>query len=349
MKKFIFKLSFFVIPFFLLFLSGVFFTSKDKGDLLRVGNLIDFTSDYRTRFEDPFSKSILYTNLSEISAEERNEFTLLTIGDSFSQQRGVGYQNYLAQNSGMKILHFDKSCNPIQSLYEILNGDILDKIKVKYVLLQSVERAIVVRKDMLTKSKKITLESFQQPFKEVPAISTKFDPLKAMPGFFSSSVLKFPLYNILYQLDDNAYFSDTYSTKMNDLKFSYPDSNLLFYYEDLKSLSMNNSLEEVKKMNNELNYLAIKLQEKNIKLILLPCPDKFNAYYDFIRDKNKYLRPVFFENMEKLDKRYIYVDTKKIIDLAMKTDKDVYFYDDTHWTPNTSKLIAKGIENKIFK
>jgi hypothetical protein len=33
----------------------------------------------------------------------------------------------------------------------------------------------------------------------------------------------------------------------------------------------------------------------------------------------------------------------------MKQKKDIYFFDDTHWSPYASKLIANEIENIIDK
>ena len=64
-------------------------------------------------------------------------------------------------------------------------------------------------------------------------------------------------------------------------------------------------------MNNELNTLAKRLKERGIKLIVLPCPDKLDYYYDDIA--NKYTKPLFFETMRSLDKDYIYIDSKKIL------------------------------------
>lgn len=51
--------------------------------------------------------------------------------------------------------------------------------------------------------------------------------------------------------------------------------------------------------------------------------------------------------MDKMPKKYLYVNSKQILSDAIIKQKDVYFYDDTHWSPWASKLIANEIHNII--
>ena len=93
--------------------------------------------------------------------------------------------------------------------------------------------------------------------------------------------------------------------------------------------------------------LAKWLKERGVKLIGLPSTDKLDFYDDDIINKNQYPKPLFFETMRSLDKNYIYIDSKKILKENTSNIKDVYFYDDTHWSPVASKIIADKIKSEI--
>jgi len=57
---------------------------------------------------------------------------------------------------------------------------------------------------------------------------------------------------------------------------------------------------------------------------------------------------MFFIHLDKVKKEYLYVDSKKLLVNAINSKKDIYFYDDTHWSPIASILIAEEI-NRIIK
>ena len=60
-------------------------------------------------------------------------------------------------------------------------------------------------------------------------------------------------------------------------------------------------------------------------------------------DKEKYEKPILFDYLNTLKRKYIYINSKMVIKEAIKNKKDVYFYDDTHWSPIASELIASEI------
>ena len=133
MKKLLYKTAFFVFPFFLLFLLSHKYYTSDKGDLLRLGYIADiYNYDYKEVFKSEINRKINYTLFSEINLKKGNTFTVFTIGDSFSEQGTIGYQNYLADDTTIKVLHYDRFLheNPIETLTGILNSNVLDNIKV---------------------------------------------------------------------------------------------------------------------------------------------------------------------------------------------------------------------------
>lgn len=353
MKKFVTKIILFISPIIFLQVFTLLFysTDKDNGDLLRLGYILDF-SDYRHIFKDEFQRNIYYDKISEINFNTQNNYTVLTVGDSFSEQNSFGYKNYLAENESIKLIHFDRFLhkNPIQTLYGILNGDLLDNLKVDYIILQSVERDFVNRAKKIDRKNVLLKESLIKEIeneksnikKEITAVKLIKEKLFNLELFY-----KILYNNILYFFDDNAFGSQTYKVEAKQNLFSINKNELLFYFGDLENLKANNNLIAVSKLNQELNVLSNKLKERGINLIVLPSPDKFDFYYDDIVDNSMYSKPLFFEHTEKMPKDYLYVNTKHILKGEMKYNKDIYFYDDTHWSPWASKVIANELKKII--
>ena len=149
-----------------------------------------------------------------------------------------------------------------------------------------------------------------------------------------------------YNFDDNAYNSEVYKVKTCSNLFSINSSNLFFIEDDLKVVAINNVKQNIDKLNYELNLLAKKLNSKGIKLIVLPSPDKFDYYYDQIKN-NSYPKPIFFNYFDKLEKTYSYINTKKLLTENGKNVEDMYIFDDTHWSPIAAKIIGNALNETI--
>jgi len=343
MKKFIIKGLFFLLPFLCLFFFAFFFYSTDKGDLIRVGYLVD-NHQYNPAkiFKQEYNQPIYFTQTSEINLKAKHHFKVLTIGDSFSEQDSFGYKNYLAKNANISLLHYDRILheNPIETLYGILNGDLLDNVQVDFILLQSIERILVKRALEADSNKIILIDTMNKYFTEAKLKQKK--PVTT-DQLFSNVMLKFAFNNAAYLLNDHAFKAETYKVKTTKQLFSTNTNELLFYFEDLLYVADNANVTFLNTLNNELNSLSAKLKKRNIKLIFLPGPDKFDLYYPYIVNKEKYPQPLFFENFTKLRKDYLYVDAKSILSKAIAEKNDIYYYDDTHWTPYAAILLANEL------
>lgn len=84
-------------------------------------------------------------------------------------------------------------------------------------------------------------------------------------------------------------------------------------------------------------------------MIVLICPNKYDLYYNYITQNGECPKPLFFTYWNNVHKHYIEIESMKILSDAVKTQKDVYFYDDTHWSPVSSQSIAKNIMEVINK
>ena len=147
MKKFLTKISYTVLPVWLLLVGMVVYlwaTNDNSGDLMRLG-LIDGGPEY--------TDSIMGTDvLQDVLYESQNNDSLLrldtcdvvVIGDSFSHGGGVGKQgdfvNYLAHDSGRRVVVFTPGDNPqaspVQMAFDALNLGVIDSTNVRNLVVR---------------------------------------------------------------------------------------------------------------------------------------------------------------------------------------------------------------------
>ena len=341
MKKLILKFSIFILPIIIITIIPLFI-KDNPGDLLRMGYIFS-TNSYRPMIEEKFE--VLPIKYKELSSwnNTQNNYTVLVIGDSFSEQKEFGYKNYLSNKEKISVLHVDRFLfqNPLQYLLTLTNGDLFDKIKIDFVILQSVERHFSKRALDLKRNSEISLDSIIRTIKK--PIITRFNEFQ----LFNDKVIKIPLINLMYPFNDKPLDSKTYRVATKTNLFSTENKELLFYQEDLDNLHYSNK-KNIEILNNELNRISLKLKEKGTKLIVLPSPDKYDFYYNMI-DSKTYPKPLFFEHLKPLNKDYIYIDSKAILTKLVPTHKDIYYYDDTHWSPISAKEIADNLYYIIMK
>ena len=345
MKRFLYTIFAFASPFILLIGFTTLCYTKTRGDLNRLGK-ISIDASYRDQFQKELDTPQNYTDFSALNLEKENNFNILTIGDSFSQKGGHGYQNYLTTDT-TSIVNFDTRAytiptNPIDLAFKMIEGDVFNNLHIDYLILQSVERYIVQRSENIEHSTKITVEALEA-FRKVQDTNKTYTPNRNYNDY-----LKFPFYSLLYNFSDNAIYSPVHQKAINKEVFSKKNT-LLFFEEDITALEKNNNRELVNNLNTELNILAHKLKERDITLIVLPSPDKYDLYYEHITTKN-HSKPQFFEHMRDLKKEYIYIDAKNILTKHIDNGReDIYFVDDTHWSPKGAKIIGDSITETIAK
>lgn len=342
MSKFLKLLFLFLTPFILLIFNYMLFFKKSEGDLNRLGKVV-FDPDYRTQFQHQFNKPKLYFELSPQVLKTSDSVGILTLGDSFSDQNNYGYQNYLSSFQHLKVYNLDKKFipknNQIEFAFALKNENILYSMNVKYLILQVVEREFVRRGTEINMNQIIPLHYFDldRTISEVP----KNSDLNIIKDIF-----RFPLYNSFYNFHNKGLISPVYKMKLKSKLFTTRDQELFFFEGDIDNLIFND-FNNIQKLNDNLNFLSDELNKNNIKLIVLPAPDKYDLYQDFIAD-NPLPDNNFFDMFNELKKNYIYINSKKLLKNYLNNGKkDVYFADDTHWSPIASKIIAKEISELI--
>ena len=336
MKKFILKSSCFFLPFFLLVLLSNFFYTEEEGDLIRMGYIYR-DPNYRKNFPQSEPQTKSYYKLSESVFLSKKKYDILVIGDSFSHQE-KGFLYYLTKNHHLDCLLFNyKNYNPIQNLITTLNSDLLSNMDIDYIILESVERLIISHIDSLDFEKNLLIDTIDEQNKRES--DNELD--------LNLKILRMLFYDILRphaSCKKKVYKFDLKKSLFSDCR----DNVLLCYEDDVKNIEHNNNESSVRKLNQLFNELANACNKYGVKLIVLPAPDKYDAYFDFIKDNEMLESPNFFSILNMLPKDYIYIDSKSIFSTKLKEGmKDLYYFDDTHWSPIGAQLISNIIADSI--
>jgi hypothetical protein len=319
------------------------------GDLARTGYVLDSKELRKTSFDLP-------RRHLEMHEYRGQKIDVLTIGDSFSFGGGEGrnnyYQDYIASIQNLAVLNVAPyptddlfvGFSPISTLAILCNSGYLDRIKPRFVLIQSVERYCLVRfaKTLdLRRSDSLT---------NVAAFYAKEDyasGLYRLPevGFLNQGNLRYVYASWVYRFTDNlgkrVYLRNLdrpFFTVVNDRK-------LLFLGEDIRNTAFANR-HTVSTLNDTFNRVADMLAKKGIKLYFMPVVDKYNLYSEHIVD-NPYPKSTFFEELRKLPKRYTLIDTKEILlGEVRRGEKDVFYADDTHWSFKASRKVFETVRFK---
>jgi len=309
---------------------NLFKNSKETGDLGRLSYKVDMLFP---------RKNIVDLPVKHIRFKDFEEIDVLTIGDSVSNGLSRGknsfYQDYIASNNNFKVMNISPFPEGyIETIVLLYNSGALDKLKPKIILLESVERNAIQRL-----SKEIDWNIIKSSNKIKSYLVKDYYDLIPDPLFINKLNYNALIYNILYNFDDNAYFSKTYTADLSkDLFTGSNPRKLLFYYEDLENKKLANQ-ESITSLNSNLNKLQGILDKKNIKLYFMPAADKSNVYEKYIVN-NKYEISTFFELLREMPKKYTFIDTKKVLkDLVDKGIEDVYYIDDSHWSYKGSEAI----------
>ncbi len=297
-------------------------------DLLRMGYIPDFYRSTKKQLsKNDLKRKYYHSNSSD--KVKKNDF--LVIGDSFSEGEN-SFTNLISKKRSVTC-YKDNEQNPLKRLTNLINRNYFDSIKVSYVVLENVERYVV------DGAVNISANSFFQKNTITKSTSNKHVFFSNQSILFAYNTLKYLFFkNVL--LNDNVY-SFSLSKKMFN---HFKGDEILLIKEDLDIVPFNNDLRNLKKLNTLINNFSKKLNEKGVKLIFFVCPDKYDLYYPFM--KTKKTKPLFFESFSKLEKKYHYIDSKKLLTNCFKRNThDLYFYDDTHWTINAYRLFSDTLLN----
>lgn len=323
----------------------------DGGDLARMG-YVSCVKEYRKRSDD---LPLRHLEMKEFHGQPVD---LLVIGDSFSNGGGEGrnsyYQDYIASLNNLTVLNvfpykpagdLYMGFNLVSTLAALYNSGYLDQIKPKCILLESSERYAIARFVTLFRltasadiaTLKATYEKQNMDLNYLPRVD-----------FINEGNFNYLYYNFMYLFSDHAFRRLVYKKRLTEPLFSPGDGRtLIFHHDEMKNLAMATT-ENLRVMNENLNWLSDLLAKKGIKLAFMPIVDKSNLYRDFIVD-NHMPQNTFFERFRELPRRYALIDTKKILaEQLVQRKKDLFYADDSHWSWRASEAIFTQVKFTDF-
>lgn len=334
MKKFLKKLSYTVLPVFLLLFGLTAYVTinvlpKTTGDL---GHLALIPFDCNDDGTDEM-KELLYKNINQSDSLRDVRADVLTVGDSFSRMGRLGYQNYLAAQ-GVSVVNCTRELydNPFQYAYNILDRGLVDSTNISVLIVQIGERELVSRSEEFDVDKIDMNELDPEP----PSISRGGNPN-------AWSLLRARDY-LMYRL----YWSPVYKVTLDKDYFNSKEPRSLYFYcaDITNGLNMDEASKE--KVQEVYQILTQKAEERGIDLLLMFPVDKYDMYQDHIVD-NPYPRKTCIE-----DAREIFGETPNVLlckylltPLIEKGEKDVFLFDDSHWSIKASEIVGKELSQRV--
>jgi len=352
MKKFTIRF----ILLILLFNAGVLYyvheiRNKVTGDLGLIAQ-IPFGTDY---YDNAYpNRKNNETNVVHFDENTKPIYDVVTIGDSYGKLGTDGFQKYvgIALNDTVLDLDVDISSDqkdgPEQIATKLLNNGFFERMNVKCVVVESVERAFLKRLIKINLNRVDSNDSILDLYK-FKEFSKK--RLQAYNG--NVGISKRPL------LEDFASWLRLICNFENPVKhvklkkeyFTHQTlgKDLYFVNSDLDFTNYSNSESRVlllKAMEN-LHRIKSMFDAKHIKFVyVIPC-DKYHAYQDYIVD-NPFPKNNVIYKFTPFFKEDYFLYTRPIVDSLIRTGvKDVYKINDTHWSYKASELTAKEIARRI--
>ncbi|MBQ9555536.1 MAG: hypothetical protein IJV05_04865 [Muribaculaceae bacterium] len=344
MRKFLIKISYTVLPVWLFFVgmaTYLWVTDDNAGDLMRLG-LINSGPGYTDSIRDIIFQQIYYTGQEEDSLMRADTADVVVIGDSFSHGGGVGkegdYVNYLAHDSGRKVVVFTPMdpaiANPMQVAYDAMKLGVLDSVNAPNLVIQEGERYLVTRHSQFVTTDTVVPHSAPRKAAADGGAKQEASPLLRVKDYF------------FYHLFGA---NPIYKERLNRPMFTGGEPDQLYFYNEDVKYGFDITPQQQREIVDCFNQVIAMAREKGINLIIIVACDKYDLYQDYIVD-NPYPRKTLVEDVERWmapqGDRFVYAK-RVLLPCVERGDKDVFLFNDTHWSPVSSGLIAAEVIKKL--
>lgn len=253
---------------------------------------------------------------------EHNNADVLVIGDSFAHTR---FQDHLAEK-----------CNcSITTLYHGLEVEALDIFTTllsinsnkipKLVIIESVERTFLHRLSKIQVNTVLKIDSIYYK----PKAKSK-TPINVVQDFYKNKV---GLNNVVNHV---MLSRDLFTCKGKTI-------DLYFYVDDIFEYTET----DLNKAYENLEFLHKYALTQGIYLIYMVAADKYDVYQQFIVD-NPYKYNDLLSKGNRFDSLPYFINTKYVLTEAAENGvKDIYWADDTHWSPIGAKIVAEEIARRL--
>lgn len=340
MKKFLIKLSYTVLPVFLLLFGltaylNLYIRPQATGDLGRLA-FVMVGEEYGQRIEQNEMKTTLFSKVRETEDMRMIHVNVLTIGDSFSQQEHAGYQNYMPQE-GLTVANARRGLydSPIQYAWNLLDAGVVDSTNIDVMVVEVGERDLALRIDNFSIDKVEVGEpdSPDDGGEENIYDVSQWSLLRTRDFLMYRYAGRNPVYDV--ELD-------------RDFFDSREPRKLYFYCADvLNGMTIETSIRP--KIKEVFDLLTTKAHELGFALILMVPVDKYDLYQDYIVN-NPYDHPKRInEEVRELfgDRPEVMLCKFTLQPLLENGEKDVFLYDNSHWSYKGSQAVGIELSRRV--
>ncbi len=328
MKRFSLRVLLFFVPILIPVANYLALASTKEcvGDISRMAKYF-FEKGYHNKLDiKPDSLFVQDLEIQDIP----DSSTILCFGDSFSSQRPYPYLQPLGEYFNKTIINvlYNVDNAPEEAALGFLANASTSKLP-EILIVESIERSCNARLFWIDTTSPLTLEQLQKGKKHKTSTQKKSID-KEITLFYQYRLGK-----------DNA----TVFTKLNKACFTSKNNEdeLYSYYED----TIHYSNQFCDSAANKLLQLFQFAKERNVILFYVVAPSKSTIYTQYINQRNK-----FFTIEDKLafdTLPFFFNPTHTLRSLDKNGEKDIYYADDTHWTPKTAKIVGKELTAFILK
>ncbi len=328
MKKFSLRVFVFSIPILIPVLIFLFLTitREISGDIGTM-SIIFFEKGYHKKFEiahnPPFVKDVEIKDISDSTA-------ILCFGDSFSASRPYRYLQPIGEYFNDTVLNilYNLDYMPEEAALTFLANAPQSKMP-RIMIVESVERSCCPRLFRIDTTNCISFDQLQKGKKNNSSTAKKS---------LDKEFISFCQYHLGWN-------DGTISAKTNKLCFTSKgnENELYSYYED----TIHYSDKIVDSAVEKLRQLYQFSKNRNVELIYIVATNKSTIYAPYTDNENLYFT---IENRDAFDTLPFYFNPTYILrQLDQNGVKDIYYCDDTHWPPNTAKIVGEKLTEKIIQ
>lgn len=336
MRKFLIKCLFTVLPLWMMWVGLTCYISlvvipRCSGDLGELA-LIPFGKAYDQALSQQVMTDTFYTTFHDEDEVRSGKVDVLTVGDSFSQLGNTGYQNYLKLKN-VDIANFARYYlfNPVQKVADLLRFGYVDSTNVKLIMLEVGERRLAEHFGAVTFHNQSMTRA---PRKTVVKGNGKWSLSRARDYLY-------------YGLNIND-INPVLTASLDRDFFSSAEPRKLYFYRDEIDLGVSISQREAMMIKEKLEELNALAKENGVELMMIVPPDKYDVYQGYIIN-NPYPRKTIIGDLERWigDCPHIVLLKESIMPLVAEGEKDVYLFNDTHWSFKAQKAATEQIYKRL--
>ena len=331
MRKFICKTLLYALPIILpIAVYAICISPHIHGDLGKLGQYT-FSDDYVVKPSQKTGK------VNNVNYNDTIRDGILVIGDSFSQPNGNSYTNFLAALSTNEIFNLHSEWlhgSPFNRFLFVANQQLVPKI----VIVESVERALFYR----LQGNHITLSPQKMISESI------IDTVQRAEKKKETSVLSETSMWLKRRINYHGFENPVRYATLHTPMFSCEgDESSLYYYEhDLKYAYSRDTLAL---MAAKMDSLFAFAKAHDIHLYVLIAEDKYDLYQTYIADTAHWEKTLLEDFCPLVQTPYLINSKDTLAQMAAAGVKDIYYCNDTHWSPIGAEAVAMQVAKRIME